>query len=558
MSTWWGALFIVSIIMFFKTANDKMKEEGKHSQDFKKEEENQRQMIEKINNQNKKAVERIKEQNAVIEKLNNLREERWKFLKEKLRKDIVNNSYLLYLYDAGFKLEFKRYTGGTKLKSEYDTTYKLIKYITKRAIIELSLKDDEYTIDDIITLFSDICFFESINKECFKQQMQLNIGTYNSNEIVKIELLEELEETMYENYINQIYMDGISMNESLFFNVYQDELYKFYVYSCFLLYVQKFSSNVELLKKNEELYTIINNLMKKIDVNYVTDKVYPIYKTDYANDFNIILSKTGFKNLILLTIEAIPLLNRNITDLKVEMIEIKQHIKVIEKINIIDIEKAMEFINLENTYHKLEKMKKRREENLEEESSIEEGLIAYAIIDILEENLDFDTMLEILNSSHEIYQSFYEKYERLQAKKDKERFLKGDFSREEELQKQEIEYLNIETGFEFEEYVAKLYGKLGYKVEVTKKSKDQGADIIAYKNNMKYVIQAKFYSNPVGNKAVQEVVAAIGMYKANKGIVVTNSSFTPSAIELAKANQIELVDANKIEVLKSTILESLT
>lgn len=84
-----------------------------------------------------------------------------------------------------------------------------------------------------------------------------------------------------------------------------------------------------------------------------------------------------------------------------------------------------------------------------------------------------------------------------------------------------------------------------------------GADVIAYKDNIKYVIQAKFYNNPVGNKAVQEVVASIGMYKANKGIVVTNSTFTTSAIELAQANNIELVDGEKIEQYKKVIIDSL-
>ena len=84
-----------------------------------------------------------------------------------------------------------------------------------------------------------------------------------------------------------------------------------------------------------------------------------------------------------------------------------------------------------------------------------------------------------------------------------------------------------------------------------------GADVIAYKDNIKYVIQVKFYNNPVGNKAVQEVVGAIGMYKANKGIVVTNSTFTSSAIELAQANNIELVDGEKIEEYKKIIIDKM-
>lgn len=84
-----------------------------------------------------------------------------------------------------------------------------------------------------------------------------------------------------------------------------------------------------------------------------------------------------------------------------------------------------------------------------------------------------------------------------------------------------------------------------------------GADVIAYKDKIKYVLQVKFYNNPVGNKAVQEVFASIGMYNANKGIVVTNSTFTSSAIELANANNIELVDGEKIEEFKKIIVDNI-
>lgn len=62
----------------------------------------------------------------------------------------------------------------------------------------------------------------------------------------------------------------------------------------------------------------------------------------------------------------------------------------------------------------------------------------------------------------------------------------------------------------------------------------------------KTIVQAKCYQGNVTNKAVQEVVAAITHYKASKGMVVTNSSFTQSAIELALSNNVELVDRHKL------------
>ena len=78
------------------------------------------------------------------------------------------------------------------------------------------------------------------------------------------------------------------------------------------------------------------------------------------------------------------------------------------------------------------------------------------------------------------------------------------------------------------------------KVEVTKASGDQGLDVIAYKDGLKYGIQCKLYSKPVGNKAVQEAHAGASFYKCDKAIVMTNNTFTKSAQELATNIGVEL------------------
>ena len=161
-----------------------------------------------------------------------------------------------------------------------------------------------------------------------------------------------------------------------------------------------------------------------------------------------------------------------------------------------------------------------------------------------------------------------EKKAKEKLEQERMRLIQGDISKENELnaeilkkkqKKKELElgYQDVENGYEFEEYVAKLYQRLGFETTVTRKSGDQGADIIAKRNGRKYIIQAKFYNSPVGNKAVQEVVAALAMYQADYGIVVTNSTYTQSAIELAKANDVELIDKKRIEEIKRELISSL-
>ena len=101
---------------------------------------------------------------------------------------------------------------------------------------------------------------------------------------------------------------------------------------------------------------------------------------------------------------------------------------------------------------------------------------------------------------------------------------------------------NAVTGVDFENVLKELYEQKGYLVETTKTTGDQGADLVIEKGGIRTVVQAKYYSSPVGNAAVQEVVAAIKFYNADAGIVVTNNSFTDAAKELAEANDIQLID----------------
>ncbi len=115
------------------------------------------------------------------------------------------------------------------------------------------------------------------------------------------------------------------------------------------------------------------------------------------------------------------------------------------------------------------------------------------------------------------------------------------------------EFQNIKTGIEFEYYLAELLKENKYMTEVTPKSNDYGADIIAIKDNIKYAIQCKFYSNPIGISAVQEVLGALKYYDSNIAIVATNSTFTSQAKELAKKSNVILWDGNYI--MKTFILK---
>lgn len=94
-------------------------------------------------------------------------------------------------------------------------------------------------------------------------------------------------------------------------------------------------------------------------------------------------------------------------------------------------------------------------------------------------------------------------------------------------------------------------------VQVTQGSRDQGVDIIAYKDDIKYGVQCKCYSSDIGNKAVQEVYAGKNFYNCDVAAVLTNRYFTKSAIELAQKNRVHLWDRCRLSELIENCKENL-
>lgn len=101
-------------------------------------------------------------------------------------------------------------------------------------------------------------------------------------------------------------------------------------------------------------------------------------------------------------------------------------------------------------------------------------------------------------------------------------------------------------GRDFEEYLGSLFKAHGYKTGVTKASGDYGADLVLTKGSWRIIVQAKRYSAKVGISAVQEIVSAMPIYKANEAWVVTNNSYTLQAQRLAAANGVKLIERSDL------------
>ncbi len=112
--------------------------------------------------------------------------------------------------------------------------------------------------------------------------------------------------------------------------------------------------------------------------------------------------------------------------------------------------------------------------------------------------------------------------------------------------------IDVMEGREFEQYCAQLLAQHGFlEVDVTRGSRDFGADILAQREGITYAIQCKRYDSPVGVHAVQEVYAARDYYDCMVAAVMSNQYFTEPAVQLARKLKVMLWDRDYLEEMAS-------
>jgi hypothetical protein len=110
-----------------------------------------------------------------------------------------------------------------------------------------------------------------------------------------------------------------------------------------------------------------------------------------------------------------------------------------------------------------------------------------------------------------------------------------------------LEYARTLDGIAFEGWLTMLLRDAGVPgVTTTQASRDQGADLVITIGSRKIALQAKNYQETVGNKAVQEAFSALRFYKADEAWVVTTSTFSKDAIDLAFQTGVRLIDGSRL------------
>lgn len=109
--------------------------------------------------------------------------------------------------------------------------------------------------------------------------------------------------------------------------------------------------------------------------------------------------------------------------------------------------------------------------------------------------------------------------------------------------------------YKFEEVIAELIKKMGYRdVEVTKKGRDGGVDVIAnypmgLSRDIRTVIQVKRYSKNIQQPVVRELAGVLPVFNADRGLIITTSDFSSGCRDLVEnqgLNAIHLINGQEL------------
>lgn len=103
---------------------------------------------------------------------------------------------------------------------------------------------------------------------------------------------------------------------------------------------------------------------------------------------------------------------------------------------------------------------------------------------------------------------------------------------------------------EFERYVAGLFRKKGYQVQMRGRSGDLGVDILLMKaDGRRAIVQCKRYRNKVGPDVVRELYGTLIHEQADHAFLVTTADISASARRWAEGKPMTLIDGEELSYI---------
>lgn len=118
----------------------------------------------------------------------------------------------------------------------------------------------------------------------------------------------------------------------------------------------------------------------------------------------------------------------------------------------------------------------------------------------------------------------------------------------------DIEELYALSPADFEAYVARLFRRKGYRVELRGRSGDNGVDLmVTNRRGRKAVVQCKRYRNNVGPDTIRELYGTLVHEQVTHAFLVTTAGISQSAQKWAKGKPMTLIDGEELARLAALL-----
>ena len=112
------------------------------------------------------------------------------------------------------------------------------------------------------------------------------------------------------------------------------------------------------------------------------------------------------------------------------------------------------------------------------------------------------------------------------------------------------------SGIQFEHELGSLYRQLGYQVQLTPASGDQGIDLILRKDGDTTIVQCKSYNRPVGPAAARELYGALIDCGAKNAVLACTAGFTQGVFDFVRGKPITLISAQDLASMGAEVPET--
>jgi len=110
---------------------------------------------------------------------------------------------------------------------------------------------------------------------------------------------------------------------------------------------------------------------------------------------------------------------------------------------------------------------------------------------------------------------------------------------------------------EFERYVAGLFRKKGYQVQMRGRSGDLGVDILLTKvDGRRAIVQCKRYRNKVGPDVVRELYGTLIHEQADHAFLVTTAEISASARRWTEGKPMTLIDGEELSYIAGVMRDA--